>query len=171
MPSVILTDERGKPTGTADLLEAHRLPGKLHKAFSVYVFRQSRSEILIQKRGEEKMLWPQIWANTCCSHPRDAETPVQAGQRRLTEELGFSCKLKSSGSFVYRAVDPTGRGVEHEHVTVLVGTVGDDAVITPNPAEVADVQWMSIDTLRKDMKKHPAAYAPWLHLGLPIALK
>lgn len=168
MPSVILTDEHGAPTGSSEIVAAHLHPGKLHKAFSVYVLRGK--DILIQKRSDKKMLWPMIWANTCCSHPREGEAPMEAGQRRLKEELGFTCALREAGDFVYRAEDPAGRGVEHEHVTVLVGEFLPTMNVTPDPAEVAEFQWISIDDLEEKMKDSPHDYAPWLHLGLPIAL-
>src|SRR5438552_1937177 len=101
--TVTLVDEQNHAIGTADLIAAHTGQGQLHRAFSVYVFRNDRSEILTQKRSVEKMLWPLIWANTCCSHPFENETPVEAGTRRLKEEMGFSVHLKERATFVYRA--------------------------------------------------------------------
>ena len=106
MADVILTDMHGNPAGTADVLAAHKGRGMLHKAFSIYIFDEGREKILIQRRSEKKMLWAGIWANSCCSHPRKEESPVAAGERRLSEELGFTCALRESGSFVYRAEDP-----------------------------------------------------------------
>ena len=167
---VVLVDESGNPTGTVNVMEAHMGTGQLHKAFSVYVFRRGRSELLIQKRAEGKMLWPGAWANTCCSHPREGETPLEAGTRRLMEELGFTCDLTEAGHFIYRAEDPAGRGVEHEHVTLLVGNVSDSLSPAQNPSEVAEWKWVAIGELQKDMTAHPDAYAPWFPMGLPKVL-
>ena len=153
----------------SDSLEAHTGRGKLHKAFSVYVFRRRRREVLVQRRSRKKMLWPLILANTCCSHPLDGETPREAGERRLKEEMGFACRLDEGPSFVYRAEDPGGRGVEHEHVTILTGEA-EDPVIFPDPGEVAEYRWMDTGKLVEDMKTNPDEYAPWFRAGLRIIL-
>ena len=163
--TVTLVDEAGNVLGEADLLAAHTNGGQLHRAFSVYVFRNDRSEMLIQRRSSEKMLWPMIWANTCCSHPFADETAVQAGQRRLHEELGFTCDLQPHSDFVYRADDPTGRGTEHEYVTILVGDC-DDAVIKADPKEVAEWKWMPVADVFADFEHNPDLYSPWFKQGL-----
>src|SRR5262249_54496237 len=80
---VIRRDEAGNPEGTAEILAAHTSPGLLHLAFSVYLFTPDWRCLLLQQRSPAKLLWPLAWANTCCSHPREGETPVEAGRRRL----------------------------------------------------------------------------------------
>lgn len=166
MREVILTDALGNKTGLAEIVEAHMGEGKLHKAFSVYVFRNEGKEILIQKRSSGKMLFPLIWANTCCSHPFPEEGAHEAGTRRLKEECGIECELEEAGTLLYRAEDPEGRGVEHEHVTLLVGNMEGDAQLKPDPEEIAEIKWISVDAVLSDMEKDPDAYAPWFRLGL-----
>ena len=111
-----------------------------------------------------KRLWPLVWANTCCSHPREGEIAIAAGQRRLREEMGFTCPLVLGPEFVYRALDPQGRGVEHEYDITLLGIYDDDPV--PDPAEVAAWAWVEVDELQRDLQTRPERYTPWLHLGL-----
>ena len=165
--TVILTDRQGTSLGSSGIVEAHTGQGKLHKAFSVYVFRKNGTELLMQRRSAQKMLWPLFWANTCCSHPFIGEDARTAGERRLREELGFCTALSEHGFFVYRAEDPGGRGIEHEHVTILTGEA-DDALVHPDPVEVADWRWVGIAALRTDMEQHPSIYAPWFPLGLRL---
>jgi isopentenyl-diphosphate delta-isomerase len=56
---------------------------------------------------------PLLWTNTCCSHQRDGETNIQAGSRRLFEEMGFNTELKELFNFIYKA--PFDNGLtEHE---------------------------------------------------------
>ena len=164
--TVTLTDQSGAAIGTADLLAAHTGEGLLHKAFSVYVFNAKKTAMLIQRRSDKKMLWPLFWANTCCSHPLEDETPVAAGERRLQQELGVTTQLTEGQSFVYRALDPAGRGVEHEHVTILLGTLDEKTPMMPNADEVSACRWIDLDALRSDMQEHPEVYAPWFHIGL-----
>lgn len=169
--TVTLTDTSGAPLGEADLLEAHTNGGKLHLAFSVYVFNTDRTKFLLQKRSQKKMLWPGIWANTCCSHPFPNEKPIEAGMRRLNEELGITCVLSVGPAFTYRAEDPSGKGVEHEYVTTLIGTMDESSPVTPNPDEVAEWKWISVKELQKEMAAHPDLFAPWFHLGLGKIVK
>lgn len=169
MRTVILCSITGTPNGSSEIVAAHTGAGLLHLAFSVYVFTPDRSHILIQRRSAEKMLWPMIWANTCCSHPQENETPSQAGQRRMNEELGAACALEEGPSYVYRAED-AGRGVEHEFVTTLIGTMDMSLMLKPDPKEIAEYRWVEIDALRTEMATNPSSFAPWFHLGLPKVL-
>jgi len=165
---VILCDEHGRAQGASELVAAHSGTGQLHLAFSVYLFTPDRQSLLIQRRSRFKLLWPLVWANTCCSHPRRGETPVEAGQRRLKEEMGVSSDLSLGPEFIYRAVDPSGRGVEHEYDVILLGTFTGNPV--PDPTEVADWKWVRISQLQQAMQLEPEKYAPWLHIGLPKCL-
>lgn len=163
---VILCDATGRATGTADVVAAHSGDGLLHRAFSVYVFSPDLKSLLLQQRSTEKRLWPLTWANTCCSHPREGESAADAGKRRLWEEMGLTVELEPGPAFVYRAEDPAGRGVEHEYDMLLIGTTSADPV--PDPAEVNEWKWITLDDLRRDMSERPADFAPWLHQGLPL---
>ena len=165
MSSLILIDEQNRAIGTISREEAHSSPGILHRAFSVYVFRKIGTEILVQRRSASKLSGG-LWANTCCSHPREGEEIMEVAPRRLQEELGFTCALTPVGDFIYQAEDPHGKGAEHEHVTIFRGDLDRDVAVTPNPDEVGEWKWVSVDELRSDMEKNPDLYAPWFHIGL-----
>ncbi len=169
MQTLILVDRENNEIGTVDRADAHRSPGLLHRAFSVYIFRNGGTELLIQKRHSGK-LWGNVWANSCCSHPRAGEEIDGVAERRLKEELGFTCDLTPVTSFVYQAEDPAGKGAEHEHVTIYRGDVKNDVTVTTDPKEVAEWKWVKVDDLRADMKKNPDRYAPWFHEGLKLLL-
>lgn len=172
---VVLVDEHDHTLGTMDKLQAHK-EGVLHRAFSVFVIRNHSShtknnpEILLQQRAKDKYHSGGLWTNTCCSHPRLDEDIVEAAQRRLQEEMGFSVPLKWMGSFIYKAVLPNAL-IEHELDHVLVGDFTEanltpDAHIPFNPNEVADTRWISITDLKQDLAAHPERYTPWLSLAL-----
>jgi isopentenyl-diphosphate Delta-isomerase len=169
--AVVICDHNGQRTGTGTVDDVHRGGGILHKAFSVFVFRNSGAELLLQQRSPQKTRFPSCWANTCCSHASPAdESIVAAARQRLVEELGFSVALREAGAFVYRAKDPGNDVTEYEHDTVLVGSVGDAISVNPAPAEVAAWRWVSVRDLKRALREQPEQYAPWLPEALRIAL-
>jgi isopentenyl-diphosphate delta-isomerase len=163
--TVTLVDQLGIILGECPIQEAHALPGKLHLAFSAYLFSEDKSELLIQKRHEAK-LFGGMWANSCCSHPFPGESAIDAGKRRVREELGVHVQLEEAGWFIYQAQDPRGLGVEYEQDVLLVGAIRRDTPIRVDPYEIAEWRWAKVDNLWDDMKVHQGSYAPWFHIGL-----
>jgi isopentenyl-diphosphate delta-isomerase len=169
--AVVVCDRDGNPIGRAGVLEAHQAGGVLHRAFSAFVFRHHGRELLLQQRSPHKRLFASRWANTCCSHPWPAEAGViEAGERRLREEFGFSLALRVAGSFVYRATDPASDLTEYEHDTVLVGSAGDTLTVHPDPNEIAAWRWMPVVGLEQALRDDADSYAPWLPAALPLAV-
>lgn len=156
---VILVNDKDEQIGLMEKIEAHE-KALLHRAFSVFVFND-KNELMIQQRALEKYHSPGLWTNTCCSHQREGESNIDAGKRRLQEEMGFSTDLKETISFIYRA--PFDNGLtEHEYDYILVGTFNEEP--NPNPDEVADWQWMSLEAIEKDMEEHPEIYTEWFKI-------
>jgi isopentenyl-diphosphate Delta-isomerase len=151
----------GDPVGTTTVAHAHEWPGLLHRAFSVVLFDGDR--ILLQRRAAEKTRFALRWANACCGHPAPGQNVLAAATLRLGEELGLaSVTLRPVGVYVYRAGDSVTGRVEHEYDHVLTGTVAAGTPLWPDPAEIAEVDWMARDHLRADLTEHPDRYAPWL---------
>ncbi|NJQ03921.1 isopentenyl-diphosphate Delta-isomerase [Streptomyces zingiberis] len=129
-----LVDEDGRTTGTAEKLSAHLPPGRLHRAFSVFLF-DSAGRLLIQQRALGKYHSPGVWSNTCCGHPYPGEAPFAAAARRTSEELGISPSLMSAaGTVRYNHPDPASGLVEQEFNHLFVGLVDEEP--RPDPAEV-----------------------------------
>ena len=64
----IVVDDDDNIIGKDSKVNCHLKKGKLHRAFSVLLFN-SEDKLLIQQRADEKITFPSIWANSCCSHP------------------------------------------------------------------------------------------------------
>jgi isopentenyl-diphosphate delta-isomerase len=160
--ALILVDSRDRVTGYDSKLNAHRGDGKLHRAFSVFLF-DGPDWVLLQQRAANKPLWPGFWANSCCSHPRRGETCDDAAYRRLQDELGVSADLERLYTFQYRARYQD-LGTEHELCSVYVGQYGRDQDLRVNREEIADYGWYS----RRDVDRQIAAererFAPWFLL-------
>ncbi|AWG25411.1 isopentenyl-diphosphate Delta-isomerase [Flavobacterium kingsejongi] len=156
---VILVNEKDEQIGLMPKLEAHE-KAQLHRAFSVFILN-SKNEIMLQQRAVEKYHSPLLWTNTCCSHQREGETNVEAGSRRLFEEMGFRTSLKELFSFIYKA--PFDNGLtEHELDHVMIGYYEENPEI--NKEEVEDWKWMDIDAIKVDMDKNPEIYTVWFRI-------
>ena len=156
---VILVNENDEPIGIMNKLEAHE-KAVLHRAFSVFVLN-SKNEIMLQQRAHHKYHSPLLWTNTCCSHQRENETNIQAGTRRLWEEMGFKTELKELFHFIYKAHFDNGL-TEHELDHVMIGYYDEAPQI--NPDEVESWKWMCIEDVRRDMKEQPELYTVWFKI-------
>ncbi|RKE98064.1 isopentenyl-diphosphate Delta-isomerase [Ichthyenterobacterium magnum] len=156
---VILVNENDEQIGLMPKLEAHE-KAVLHRAFSVFVFNDN-NELMLQQRAKHKYHSPSLWTNTCCSHQRDGETNIEAGKRRLNEEMGFVTDLKETISFIYKA--PFDNGLtEHEFDHVMIGYYNEAPNI--NPDEVEAWKWMSLEAVKVDIKLHPECYTEWFKI-------
>lgn len=156
---VILVNEKDEPIGLMPKMEAHE-KALLHRAFSVFVLND-KNEIMLQQRAHHKYHSPLLWTNTCCSHQREGESNIQAGSRRLQEEMGFTTELKELFSFIYKA--PFDNGLtEHELDHVMIGYYNETPQI--NPEEVESWKWMTIDAVKEDMEQHPESYTVWFKI-------
>ncbi len=156
---VILVNENDEKIGLMPKQEAHE-KGVLHRAFSVFVFN-GKNELLLQQRALHKYHSPGLWTNTCCSHQRDGETSLNAGKRRLFEEMGFSTHLKETTSFIYKA--PFDNGLtEHELDHILIGNF--EGIPQINPEEVASWKWMDLEEVKNDIQNNPEIYTAWFKI-------
>ena len=146
MEKVILVNERDEPIGEMEKMEAHE-KGVLHRAFSVFIFNDN-NELLLQKRASSKYHSGGLWSNSCCSHPRTGETIVEAGTRRLIEEMGFIVPLESVFSFIYKA-ELDNHLTEHELDHVLIGRYNEAPKF--NADEVEDWKYIDLDALANDI--------------------
>jgi len=156
---VILVNEKNEQIGIMPKLEAHE-KGVLHRAFSVFILND-KGELLLQQRAASKYHSPMLWTNTCCSHQRVGESNIEAGKRRLLEEMGFVTDLKDVFSFIYKA--PFDNGLtEHELDHVLVGNYNENPKI--NPDEVDNFKWMSLEAVKTDIEIQPQIYTEWFKI-------
>ena len=158
---IILVDEKDNQVGTGEKMVVHK-EGKLHRAFSVFIFN-SKKELMLQQRATSKYHSPGLWTNTCCSHPKPGEKIIDAAKRRLKEEMGFNCDLKEAFSFIYKAKFDNGLS-EHEFDHVFIGKFDENP--KPDKKEAESWKWITLAELRKDMKKNPEKYTYWLKVSI-----
>lgn len=156
---VILVDENDRQIGVMPKMEAHQ-KAMLHRAFSVFIFND-KNELMLQQRALQKYHSPELWTNTCCSHQREGESNIEAGKRRLFEEMGFVTDLKETISFIYKAAFDNGL-TEHEYDHVMIGYFDDEPSI--NLEEVANWKWMPLEDVNIDLNVHPENYTAWFKI-------
>lgn len=157
--NVILVNEFDDEIGVMEKLEAHQ-KGLLHRAFSVFIFND-KNEMLLQKRALNKYHSGGLWTNTCCSHPSENESILDAGVRRLKEEMNYEADLHTSFSFIYKVAldnDLT----EHELDHVLLGRSNENPVL--NRDEASNYKWISIEDVLTDLKENKNNYTYWFNL-------
>ena len=156
---VILVDKNDKQIGLMPKMEAHE-KAVLHRAFSVFIFND-KNELMLQQRAFHKYHSPGLWTNTCCSHQRNGETNLEAGKRRLEEEMGFVTELQESTSFIYKA--PFDNGLtEYEYDHIMIGHYNGTPNI--NTDEVADWKWMPLEAVKRDIEHQPENYTAWFKI-------
>lgn len=192
----IVLDYEDIPVGAGTKKLCHLMSnineGLLHRAFSVFLFNEE-GKLLLQQRADEKITFPDMWTNTCCSHPLcipselgvsggkgdgkdDLRTAVAgakvAAQRKLYHELGIpkeDCPL-SAFQFLTRihyksaSGKESSRWGEHEIDYILFLRVTNDIMIEANLNEVKDFKFVSVGELKEMFKDETLKFTPWFKL-------
>ena len=168
--ALILVNLSDQQIGTVSKERAHR-EGLLHRAFSVVLWREGAGgrEVLLARRAACKYHSAGLWANSCCSHPRDGEELMDAAYRRVAEELGCTVEgLREIGAFAYRAAFAEGL-VEYEYDHVLLGNY--DGEVFPDPGECDAVRWVAVGELARELADARGCFAVWAPRVLSMALE
>lgn len=162
-----MVDENNKEIGTEEKIKAHK-DGKLHRAFSVFIFN-SKGETLLQKRAQEKYHSGSLWSNTCCGHPRPQESLEGAAHRRLEEEMGFNCALVhlDSACFIYQT--KINDLFENEYDHIFIGEFNGNP--RPDLKEAEDFKWADPKGIQKDIVLNPDKYTYWFKASLDKVIK
>ncbi|MEE2747235.1 MAG: isopentenyl-diphosphate delta-isomerase [Candidatus Thermoplasmatota archaeon] len=178
---VILVDHSDNILGPMSKVDAHRGDGVLHRAFSILIF-DDEDRLLVQKRASHKITFPNVWANTVCSHPLHIEGEMDsdtighgsknAAIRKMNQELGIPIDTFSTENIhfitrmMYRArADDV--WVEHELDHILFARAPNDMVVDPNPNEISETKWVSQNELDGWLNSDVSdlgIIAPWFRL-------
>ena len=173
--AVIAVAEDDSVIGPMSKLEAHQGAGHYHRAFSVLLFN-TKGEMLLQQRSSDKVTFPNVWANACCSHPLHSPEELElenamgvkrAAVRKLEQELGIDPAQVSTDDMVYMtkmrySARMNEEWIEREldHIIVMCA----DVEINPNPNEVANTLWVDHDKMEAmllEERSADQAIAPW----------
>jgi len=178
----ILVDKTDEAIGQASKRDCHLLSPSgtslLHRAFSLFIFN-SEEELLLQKRSSTKITFPDMWTNTCCSHPlavpeeleeKEALGVRRAAQRRVELELGVSALEAPVADIQYLtrilySAPSSGKWGEHELDYILL--LRADPGLAPCPEEVSATEWVGRNHLQdfiRDVESKGGQLTPWFQL-------
>lgn len=163
---VILVDENDNPIGSEEKVKCHLPNGKLHRAFTALLF-DNEGRLVLTRRSKEKMLWPNDWDGTFASHPRESETYVSSGERRMPEELGIAGTLDYLHKFEYH-VPYKDVGSENEICGTLIGIIDKSTELKEIEGEIDEIKWISSKELLLELKINPEIYCPWMLIALEL---
>ncbi|KAG1644566.1 hypothetical protein G6F44_002713 [Rhizopus delemar] len=175
----IVIDENDNRIGADSKKTCHLMSnissGLLHRAFSVFLF-DSQNRLLLQQRASEKITFPDMWTNTCCSHPLNTPSELveenqlgvrTAAQRKLEHELGIPPEQVPLENFKYLTrihyVAPSdGQWGEHEIDYILFMKA--DVTLSLNPNEIRDIKYVTPEELQEMFKDPSIPMTPWFKL-------
>ena len=161
---VILVNENDNPIGKEEKVKCHLPNGKLHRAFTALIFN-NEGKLLLTKRSEGKMLWPNDWDGTVASHPRESETYASSAERRMPEEIGISCKMNYVNKFEYH-VPYKDVGSENEICGTLIGTIDSFDESSMIKDEISEIKWINPAELKNELEHNRDVYCPWMVIAL-----
>ena len=178
---VILVDTSDNEVGSMSKVDAHRGEGVLHRAFSILIFDDS-DRLLLQKRAADKITFPNVWANTVCSHPladRNENDSSELGSgaiiaaiRKMEQEMGIDTNTFSLSDIhfitrmLYRAKSGDG-WTEYELDHILFARAPPNFSFEANPNEIAETKWVGEEDLAvwlEDDVGQGEIIAPWFRL-------
>ena len=178
---LMIVDRQDQIIGETTKKDAHLLsnieqePTLIHRAFSFFLFDSSTTpaRLILQQRALEKITYPSLWANTCCSHP--LHNPVEmngidgvkhAVLRRVRYELGYeiNSELIYLTRIFYQARNIPDDGIfgESEIDYIIIGRTPQVDLITDfqlNRNEVKEIRSMTLKDC-EDLVQQGVA-TPW----------
>ncbi|MCP3873922.1 MAG: isopentenyl-diphosphate Delta-isomerase [Desulfobacteraceae bacterium] len=154
---VVLVNELDQEIGVESKLAVHTNQTLLHRAFSLFIFKDNK-ELLLQQRAEIKKTWPLVWSNSCCGHPLPNESYESAVKRRARYELGIQLTTVIKVSY-YRYCFSKDGVMENEICPIFVGF--HNGKVKPNRQEVQAVRWIHWNDWLEEIINYPIKYSPW----------
>jgi len=155
-----ILDQDGRPAGLAPRREVHR-KGLWHRSANVFLFHPD-GRLFLQRRVENKDVWPGAWDLSVAEHLTPGETFAQAARRGLREELAIDgVDVEPWGPALrFKTIDEE-KGIHDYEVQQCFRAIYDGGP-RPDPEEVAEVRLMEVEKLKKRVREKPERFTPWL---------
>lgn len=184
---LLLVNEQDNIIGYGAKMETHQT-GKLHRAFSIFIYDKYMRKMLIQKRSIKKYHSGGLWSNACCSHPYQAENWESAVSRCMLDELGIDtiffkspietgcfndtmnhALLQYAGKFLYFSGYENLSEHEIDHVFVYIPEKPSELLLHSNKDEVEALRWVEMMDLEQELSEHPESFTSWFAEAYRVA--
>lgn len=151
--------ENGEPAGQASRSRTHR-QALWHSSTNIFCFNHN-GQLLIQRRQLDKDVCPDAWDLSVAEHLQPGESYQQAAIRGLQEELGIQVYgLEKIGDVIRSQYVDKAHGIfDFEFQQSFRADYSGE--LFPDPVEVAEVKYISLEELAADFENHPDQYTPW----------
>jgi isopentenyldiphosphate isomerase len=156
-------DLNGNPAGISRPRDEIHHSGEWHRTVHVWI-RNSKNELLIQKRSQSKETWPGRWDISCAGHIAAGESAQTAMTRELDEELGFRA-IPENPVFLFcvkhRFSDESRGFYDNEFSDVyLIERDLDSTALKPQASEIDEVKFIPIGELKKAISANDPRFVP-----------
>lgn len=160
MEYITTVDETGKVLGTEEKIKCHLGEGILHSAFLIILFND-KDEVILAKRSQAKMLWPDFWDGTVASH-YDLETSHEERvKQRVLFETGVVCpQIEYLFQFRYQAKYED-VGSENEICDVFAAKGIQCDRLNLNPSEISEYTCVGTSELAEKIAANSLKITPW----------
>jgi isopentenyl-diphosphate delta-isomerase type 1 len=86
-----IVNEANQVIGIASRYDIHQ-KGLRHRSVHIFIFN-SQGDLYLQHRSPHKDQYPEHWDSSAAGHTDLGESPLEAAQRELMEELGLAVSL------------------------------------------------------------------------------
>jgi isopentenyldiphosphate isomerase len=157
---LLLVDEQGRPAGSAPRAACHGNPALIQAVVHLYLF-DSRGDLYLQKRSRSKDTCPGLWDSSVGGHLGAGESPAQALEREVREELGIALgelrDLRGLPGYLTRT-DWESEYV-HPYRAVFEG------VPRPNPEEIEEGRFDPPAVIRRRIQERPEEFTPHFRIA------
>lgn len=143
-------DDQDRVIGRAPRAEVHARK-LLHRAVHVFVFNPA-GELLMQLRTATKDEYPLCYTSSASGHVSSGEDYDTSVVRELEEELG----LRGPVEFLQQFSAGPETSNEHTRLYRLIT----NQPIHPDPGEVLEAEFVSLDELQQRIAREPDRYTP-----------
>jgi 16S rRNA (adenine1518-N6/adenine1519-N6)-dimethyltransferase len=143
-----IVDSDDRVVGQAPRPEVHR-KGQWHRAVYIFVFN-SRGELFLQERSDEKFNEPGLWTCSVSGHPSAGQGYKEAAVRETREEIGVSVDPREILRMEYSP---------YRHRLVIF-RASHDGPFTLDPAEVKGGRHISLEKLNDEIRENPGDFSP-----------